>query len=100
MKTGWVRAYSEEYQFFKDLGQVSAKKRSKFRKDFTTTLFAQPNGTSTILLTLHWGDVVQLPNGIGSNDWVEIEKDGNIGYVLRSHLVEVGYINILIFHQV
>lgn len=93
MKTGWVRAYSEEYQFFKDLGQVSAKKRSKFRKDFTTTLFAQPNGTSTILLTLHWGDVVQLPNGIGSNDWVEIEKDGNIGYVLRSHLVEVGYIN-------
>jgi beta-lactamase superfamily II metal-dependent hydrolase len=89
MATGWIRAWSEEVSHFFRTG----KERSNFRKSFTTSLRAHADAGSDVLSTLAWGDVVELPDGIGSGPWTHTVFEGKDGFVATEHVVEVAYVN-------
>ncbi|QHI35109.1 hypothetical protein IMCC3317_04550 [Kordia antarctica] len=91
MAQGWIRAYGDEFRFFKNKNP-KRKERSFFRKSFTTSLFETTDDTSTVLKTLHWGDEITLPEGIGSASWTKAMVDGIEGFVRRWHAVEIGYL--------
>ncbi len=91
MAQGWIRAYSDEYRFFKDK-TYSRKDKSFFRKDFTTSFHLTANENAAVLKTLHWGDELILPDGIGSDDWTRGIVDGQEGFLKRWHVVEIGYL--------
>ncbi|AUP77386.1 ComEC/Rec2 family competence protein [Flavivirga eckloniae] len=91
MAKGWIRAYSDEYGFFKNK-KHERKDRSIFRKAFTTVLYEQADEHSLVLKTLKWGDEVILPDGIGSDSWTKTIYNGQEGFVRRWHLVEIGFL--------
>ncbi len=88
MATGWVRAWEDEA----DAELTTREARSNFRKAFTTSLHAEAKASSGVLVTLHWGDEVELPTGIKSGTWTKVKKGSKEGFARSKHLVELAYV--------
>jgi hypothetical protein len=89
MAKGWIRAWTEETARLTAGDLRTAKDCSAFRKSFTTPLRREADATSDVLLTLRWGDEVELPNGIQSGPWTNARAGGQEGFIISGHLVEV-----------
>lgn len=94
MAIGWIRAYAQENKSLKDEGKDYWDKsaRAKFREKFSTPLQDRASGTADKLATLRWGDVIELPFGIGSGLWTSVEHKTKRGFVKTAHLIEVGHV--------
>ena len=94
MRIGWVRAYGEEnkrvgskVEFYK------RDKRAKFRENFKTSLRANHSTNSDELQRLNWGDVVELPNGLSSNLWTQVNYKRKTGFVKTNHIIEIAFVS-------
>lgn len=93
MATGWIRAYAEENTAVKTkVSFFERDERAQFRSKFTTSLRKSKSSGSAELAKLKWGDVVDLPNGLSSDDWTKVTAKSKTGFVETSHLVEVAYV--------
>jgi len=90
MPTGWVRAWDEEHA---QGGFESGSARSRWRRQFRTSLHESEDPSSAVLAELGWGDEVRLPAGIGGDEWTAVEADGEQGFMRRDHLVEVAWVD-------
>ena len=91
MAKGWIRAYWEEYNHLKALGNYTSKDRAEFRKQFTTPLLDEDTDSAQTLVDLTWKDEVELPDGIGANKRTRVLFNGHDGFAKRSHLIELGF---------
>ena len=91
MAIGWVRAYNDEFNEFKNK-KSTRKEYSLFRKAFRTSLFEAEDENSVILAELKWDDQLELPQGIGAASWTKAIFNGEEGFVRRWHVIEVGYL--------
>ncbi len=93
MKTGWIRAYSDENTFLNNSFQYQMRQeRALFRKKFRGEIKERKNSNSETLMKVKWGTSVQLPSGLSKQRWSKIIYRGKEGYILSKHVVEVGYI--------
>ncbi|MDJ0872286.1 MAG: hypothetical protein QNJ87_11030 [Gammaproteobacteria bacterium] len=94
MPVGWIRAYGEELDRFSftDSDHAERDARAAFREGFTTTMRDGAAETAGALATLSWGDVVELPAGIGDGDWTAVVGNGQPGFVQTAHLVELAFV--------
>ena len=95
MSVGWVRAYEEELRRFgyRDRDHRERDERAQFREAFTTSLRAGPADTDAGIEDLSWGEIVELPSGLGDGEWTRVEHDGRAGFVRSAHLVEIAYVD-------
>lgn len=97
MATGWIRAYQEERDAvgFDDSDYRVRNARAQFRHDFTTDLHATASGNSPVRETLRWGDQMELPSGIASNNWTRVVTNGETAFVRTAHVVELAFVDCL-----
>ena len=91
MAKGWVRAYNDEFNEFKNK-KSTGKEYSLFRKAFRTSLFKSEDEHSNVLAELKWDDQIELPDGIGATSWTKVVFENKEGFVRRWHVVEIGYL--------
>jgi len=93
MKTGWIRAYSDENDSLNSSSPYQWRfKRALFRKKFKAEIKKTKSITSDTLIKVKWGKNVVLPNGLSKQKWSAIIYRGKKGFILTKHVVQVGYI--------
>lgn len=93
MAIGWVRAYAEENSAVKTkVSFFEREERAQFRSKFSTPIRKTKSNNSAELAKLRWGDVVELPHGLGSGDWTKVSAKSKTGFVETGHLVEIAYV--------
>ena len=81
MPIGWIRAYAEEVDAFgfTDTDDRERNARAEFRRDFETQLRETATQSGSVVRTLHWGDEVELPDGIATTAFTRRGSTGQTG---------------------
>lgn len=90
MARGWVRAWDEEAA---QTNLSTDKARSRWRREFRTTLHREDSASSEVLLDLRWGDDVELPSGVRAGNWTRARVGAVEGFVRSRHVVELAWVD-------
>lgn len=90
MPSGWVRAWDVEAA---QANLQNDKERSRWRRDFRTTLHREDSASSAVLLELAWGDDVELPSGVRAGTWTPARVGNVEGFVRSRHVVELAWVD-------
>ncbi|NIR31474.1 MAG: MBL fold metallo-hydrolase, partial [Gammaproteobacteria bacterium] len=93
MAIGWIRAWAEEYDRLFAGEFATPNARAEFRRQFGAELRDAPADDAAVVRRLVWDREVELPDGLSSGPWTRVRVDGDEGFIVSAHLVEIAFVD-------